>query len=231
LVTLRGSAACEADGPLRARTLEGEARSSSRTPTCAPDASADDETDKALMSAYAAGDASAFDRLYARQKGPLYRYLLRHCGNAGIADELFQDVWVNVIRARASYAPTARFGSWLFTLAHNRIVDHWRASGQASMVTLGDDDETSPAWSALAAPAADEPDARAATSETRARLRSALAALPPLQRDAFLLHQESGMSLAEIAAMTGVGVETVKSRLRYATTRLRAAFPELGERV
>jgi RNA polymerase sigma-70 factor (ECF subfamily) len=182
------------------------------------------------MLAYAAGDASAFDRLYARHKGALYRYVLRHCASAGVADELFQDVWMNVIRARASYLPAARFGSWLFTLAHNRIVDHWRASGQATLVTLDDDDETV-ASSALVSPPHDEPDARASASEASARLRAALAALPPLQRDAFLLHQESGLSLAEIGHLTGVGVETVKSRVRYAVARLRAALPELGEHV
>src|SRR6185503_20773646 len=71
--------------------------------------SADDDADEALMLAYAAGDASAFDRLYARHKGSLYRYMLRHCANAGVADELFQDVWMNVIRVRASYMPSARF--------------------------------------------------------------------------------------------------------------------------
>ncbi len=189
---------------------------------------ADDDADETLMLAYAAGDASAFDRLYARHKGALYRYVLRHCANAAVADELFQDVWMNVIRVRASYLPAARFGSWLFTLAHNRIVDHWRASGQVKMVPLDDDDETV-APSALVSPSRDEPDARASASETSARLRAALAGLPPLQRDAFLLHQESGLSLAEIGHLTGVGVETVKSRVRYAVTRLRAALPGLGE--
>jgi len=190
--------------------------------------SADDDADEALMLAYAAGDASAFDRLYARHKGSLYRYMLRHCANAGVADELFQDVWMNVIRVRASYMPSARFASWLFTLAHNRIVDHWRATGQATIVTLDDDDD---APTSIASPSHDQLDARAAASETSARLRAALAALPPLQRDAFLLHQESELSLAEIGQLTGVGVETVKSRVRYAMARLRAAFPELGEHV
>lgn len=195
-----------------------------------PSEPGDDNADEALMLAYAAGDASAFDRLYARHKGALYRYVLRHCANAGVADELFQDVWMNVIRVRASYVPVARFGSWLFTLAHNRIVDHWRASGQATVVTLDDDDDAT-ASTALVSPSHEQPDARVAARETSVRLRAALAKLPPLQRDAFLLHLESGMSLAEIGQLTGVGVQTVKSRLRYAMTRLRAAFPELGERV
>ena len=84
------------------------------------------------MLAYAAGAANAFDTLYARHKGPVYRYMLRHCGNAGVADELFQDVWMSVVRVRATYAPTAKFTTWLYTLARHRLVDHWRANGRSA---------------------------------------------------------------------------------------------------
>ena len=185
-----------------------------------------DECDEDLMLAYAHGSPAAFDALYARHKGGVYRYLLRHCGNAGIADELFQDIWMSVVRGRDRYAPTARFASWLYTLAHHRIVDHWRASGQAALVPIDVED---PASETVPGPPRDEPEARALHRETAARLRAALAALPPAQRDAFLLQQESGLSLAEIAQLTGVGVETVKSRLRYAVARLRTELPELRE--
>jgi RNA polymerase sigma-70 factor (ECF subfamily) len=186
--------------------------------------------DEDLMLAYARGDAAAFDRLYARHRGGVYRYVLRHCGNAGTADELFQDIWMSVIRARATYTPAARFASWLYTLAHHRIVDHWRASGQATLVAIDGDDPDDAAM-AIAGARRDEPDVRAAQREASGRLHTALAALPLAQRDAFLLHQESGLSLAEIAQLTGVGVETVKSRLRYAISRLRTALPELREGV
>src|ERR1700747_25634 len=93
-------------------------------------------SDEELMLAYAAGDPSAFDALYARHKGGVYRYLARQCRQAGIADELFQDVWMNLIRVRASYAPTAKFTTWLYTLAQHRLVDHWRASGQGTLVWI-----------------------------------------------------------------------------------------------
>lgn len=181
------------------------------------------------MLAYARGSPAAFDDLYARHKGGVYRYLLRHCGNAGIADELFQDVWMSVIRGRDRYAPTARFASWLYTLAHHRIVDHWRTSGQATLVPIDGEDPVSVMIGGVPGSPRDEPEVRALHRETAVRLRAALAALPPAQRDAFLLQQESGLSLAEIAQLTGVGVETVKSRLRYAVARLRAEFPELRE--
>jgi len=177
------------------------------------------------MMAYAAGDAAAFDALYERHKGGVYRYLVRHCGNAGTADELFQDVWMNVIRVRATYEPTAKFTTWLYRIAHNRLIDHWRATGRAEFVSAGSDDDDDP-LDAIAGARIDEPDVRASAREIGARIHQALAALPAAQREAFLLHQEGELELSEIAELTGAGVETVKSRIRYAQAKLRA---ELGD--
>lgn len=190
-----------------------------------------EDTDEALMLSYAAGRAAAFDTLYARHKGGVYRYLLRHCGNAGTADELFQDVWMNAIRARERYAPTAKFTTWLYTLAHHRLVDHWRASGQVKLASIDDDNDeaTRAAVEAMPESRREEPDARMATRQLRDQLHAALAALPAVQRDAFLLQHEGGLSLAEIAALTGVGLETVKSRLRYAVAKLRGELTSLRE--
>ncbi len=189
------------------------------------------DSDEALMLEYGAGRAAAFDVIYARHKGGVYRYLLRHCRNAGIADELFQDVWMNAIRVRATYVPTAKFTTWLYTLARHRLVDHWRASGQAKFTSVDDDGdgEARAIVDALPGAANDEPEARAQARELGAELHAALHALPPEQRDAFLLQHEGGLSLAEIAKLTGVGMETVKSRLRYATAKLRATLGPLRE--
>jgi RNA polymerase sigma-70 factor (ECF subfamily) len=190
----------------------------------------DDSNDEALMLAYAGGDAGAFDALYARHRGGLYRYVLRHVRERGVADELYQDVWMNVVRVRESYEPTAKFATWLYTLAHNRVVDHWRASGRATLVSIDDDRDDTPlaAVEALAGARTDEPQTRAESNETLARIAAALAALPGEQRDAFLLQYEGGLSLAEISTVTGVGEETVKSRLRYASGKLRAALKDLA---
>jgi RNA polymerase sigma-70 factor, ECF subfamily len=184
--------------------------------------------DEDLMLAYAAGDAAAFDTLYARHKGGVYRYLLRQCRQGGVADELFQDVWMNLIRARASYAPTAKFTTWLYRLAHNRLIDHYRATGTVSLVSM-DDEAHGDIVDALPGVAGDQPDVRAENRQLGARLMAAVAALPAAQREAFLLQQEGGLTLAEIAELTGAGVETVKSRLRYASDKLRSELADLYE--
>jgi RNA polymerase sigma factor (sigma-70 family) len=194
-------------------------------------ASADEPSDEELMLAYAAGDAAAFDRLYARHKGGVYRYLLRQSRSNAAAEELFQDVWMSVIRVRASYQPTAKFTTWLYTMAHNRMVDHWRAHGQVTLVSVDNDDDegTRSAVDALPGARADQPEVRSEARALGRRLDSALAGLPPAQRDAFLLHQEGGLALADIATLTGVGIETVKSRLRYALAKLRSELADWHE--
>ena len=135
-----------------------------------------EDSDEALMLSYAAGNGAAFDTLYTRHKGGVYRYLLRHCGNAGIADELFQDVWMNAIRARDRYVPTAKFTTWLYTLAHHRLVDHWRASGQAKFASIDDegDEGTRAAVEALPGSPREEPEARLSTRQLGEQLRTAL---------------------------------------------------------
>ncbi len=211
-----------------ARSVVAAPRAGPHTARAMP-APGPDDADEPLMLAYAAGRAEAFDRLYARHKGPVFRYLVRHCNDARLAEELFQDVWTGVIRGRARYVPTAKFTTWLYTLAHNRLVDHWRARGQLGFVSIDDEGDGDGRDAALALPGArtDEPETRTAAKEVGARIAAALAALPAVQRDAFLLQQEAGMTLAQIAELTGAGEETVKSRLRYATAKLRAALEDL----
>lgn len=181
------------------------------------------------MLAYAAGDAAAFDTLYARHKGGVYRYFLRQCRQGGVADELFQDVWMNLIRARAAYAPTAKFTTWLYRLAHNRLIDHYRASGVVHLVSA-DDETHAQAVAELPGSPSEDPHRRAEARELALRMKEAVAALPAAQREAFLLQHEGDLSLAEIADLTGAGVETVKSRLRYAMNKLRNDLSDLVER-
>jgi RNA polymerase sigma-70 factor (ECF subfamily) len=174
--------------------------------------------DEELMLAYRAGDAAAFDALYARHKGGVFRYLRRQSSNASVAEELFQDVWMRLIDARGRYEPQAKFTTWLYTIAHNRLMDHFRASSRAALVSYDDEDDPPPE------PLADtpRPEETLARKQDAARLLAAIDALPAAQREAFVLQQEGDMSVEEIAVATGVNRETAKSRLRYAMAKLRA---------
>ena len=176
------------------------------------------------MLAYRDGDAGAFDELYRRHKGGLYRYLLRQCRDGGAAEELFQDVWMNLIRARNNYEVSAKFTTYLYRLAHNRLIDHYRKHAHAAVVSLDDGEECE--GDAPVAPQPDEPEAYYDRKQSVERFLSLLAALPEAQREAFVLQQEAGMSVEEIAAATGVERETAKSRLRYAMAKLRQGMSE-----
>ncbi|CAN5139385.1 RNA polymerase sigma factor [soil metagenome] len=172
-----------------------------------------------LMLSYRSGDAKAFETLYGRYRGGLYRYLLRQCGDPEIASDLFQEVWSRVVKARNSYRPTARFNTWLFRIAHNCYVDHYRREQRRP--TAGE-----PGCADWADDPSERPEAQTQDLERAERLLAALDKLPAEQREAFLLREEAGLSLGEIGQATGVGRETAKSRLRYAVQRLRDALTE-----
>ena len=166
------------------------------------------------MLAYRDGNAGAFETLYTRHRGRLYRFVLRSVKVRGAAEELFQEVWIRVIEARSRYTPQAKFTTWLYTIAHNLLTDHWRKKG-LTLVELDEDSH---------APAPDDPARSVEARQALSRFAAALEALPPAQRQAFLLHEEGGLSIAEIAAATGSNEEAAKSRLRYAMNKLREAL-------
>jgi RNA polymerase sigma-70 factor (ECF subfamily) len=177
------------------------------------------------MIAYRDGDGHAFQALYARHRGGLYRFLLRQCGAAALAEELFQDVWLNLIRARLRYTPEARFATYLYRIAHNRLIDHFRRASHRPSVESDDEDDDPIAM--LPADRRDEPDIRMESKAQVERFMALLAGLPDAQREAFVMHEEAGLSVDEIARATGVNAETAKSRLRYAVAKLRRGLREL----
>lgn len=174
------------------------------------------------MLAYAGGDARAFDLLYARYRQSLYRYLFHAARDRALADELFQDVWMRIIAARKRFRKDTGFKRYAFRIAHNRLVDHWRAFDRRREDANGAEAEP-------ATGRADSPEASVEQAQHRAELIAALGQLSRVQREAFLLQQEAGLSLAEIAERSGVGRETVKSRLRYATGKLKTLLKPVTE--
>lgn len=182
-------------------------------------------SDETLMDRYARGDAQAFATLYRRHELRTWRYLERNVGNRAAAEELMQEVWFAVARDAGRYRPTARFTTWLFTIARNRIVDAVRASRpHLSLDELGHEAPT--VVERLTADPGASPLAAAEARDQVQALRQALARLSPEQRDAFLLQLEGNLSVEEVAAITHASFETVKSRLRYARTRLRELLSE-----
>jgi len=191
--------------------------------------------DDQLMLAYAHGDAAAFDVLYARHEGGLFRFVKRLLGArlATQADEVFQDTWVRIISARDSFSPQgATWRTWAFTIAHNLAMDRLRVSGRE--VTLDghatdDDGDAVPALDRgvhgatdlSAHPSAEE---LAFWRAAGRRLLACLDELPAEQRAAFLLHHEDGLTVDALAARLEIGFETVRSRLRYGLQKLRGCM-------
>ena len=194
-----------------------------------------DPSDDALMKAYAAGDAAAFEQLYRRHQTALYRFVRRLLGAklSAQTDEVFQDTWLRVVNARERWQPQgATFRTWLFTLAHHRVIDLLRRSGREISVDAfeGDGDEPwqpdAAAWQHWPAPAGASPQGDELAFWRRAgeKLLDCLEQLPLPQRSAFLLHHDDGLTLDEVARALEVGFETAKTRLRYAMSKLRTCM-------
>ena len=163
-------------------------------------------SDEALMLAYQRGNAAAFECLYRRHKDALFAFLYRSCPQQDKVEELAQEAWMGVVKAAPDYEPRARFRTWLYQIARNRLVDLWRREPRELQFQELPE--------AIAATECDSADHRGE------QLLRAIGQLPAEQRDSLLLQQQ-GFSLADVADITGVAQETVKSRLRYARNQLR----------
>jgi RNA polymerase sigma-70 factor (ECF subfamily) len=174
--------------------------------------------DSALMLRYVDGDRVAFETLYRRHNNGLYRYLLRLSRHPETAEDVFQEVWGKIIKSRANYRPTAKFTTFLYRVAHNCFIDHIRRNKRHTHAQVFEpENQPDPG---------DQPETLTERSLARRRLNAALLDLPDEQRDVFLLHEEAGLNLDEIASITDTNRETTKSRLRYAVNKLRAAIDE-----
>ena len=191
---------------------------------CAPSSEDADET---LMLRYAGGDMGAFDTLYGRHELAVWRFVFRSVKVQAVADDLLQDVWFAVVRNAANYEVKAKFRTWLFTLAHNRLVDHLRTAKNHASLDVSDEDERSLA-DTLVADSGYGPVRQLQSREQAAALIAAVEQLPLEQREAFLLQAEGDLSVQEIAEATGVNFETAKSRLRYARASLRQHLREFA---
>jgi len=186
------------------------------------------------MLAFKSGDARAFSTLVTRHRGSVFNFILRYTNHRQRAEDLLQETWLKVVRSAAEYQPKARFTTWVFTIARNLCVDsarkeHYRKTDSLDAPVAGGDD---PDGRVLGEMVQDHdgasPDRAAHNVRLRPMIENALQSLPDEQREVFLLREYHGVGFKEIAEVTGVNENTVKSRMRYALEGLRRRLAELG---
>ena len=183
-----------------------------------------EDSDEELMSRYSSGDAAAFEILFNRYKDSLYRFLFWRCESQAVAEELAQDVWERVIKASKSIQLNSSFRAYLFRIAKNRVVDHYRKVSPETAIKNDDDDM------GIIARAQDTTQLSAERQsqlvECVEELYLLLEQLPMEQKEIIILREESNMTLEELAISLGEERETLKSRLRYALKKLRKNMSE-----
>lgn len=190
----------------------------------APDP-ADAQADPELVRRYLAGDTTAFARLYDRHDRRCFDFLRRMLAGADEAsvEDLHQEVWIAVARHAASFDEAkARFVTWLFTVARHKVMDHFRRAAGVVHLVADSAEYAGAAIDDIAATAQLEPEQWVSNRQLAAALVGEVQALPFVQRETFVLFAHDGLSLEEVAQITQVGLETAKSRLRYARQTLRA---------
>lgn len=181
-------------------------------------------SDETLLTGYFSGDLSAFTELYERHRGGVFRYILRQLHDNQLAEDLVQDVWGKVISHGKEFNPEAKFSTWLYTIARNRIIDHVRHHNVA--VRAGKDANYSPE-SGQQEFSNDEndrvlnPENKIAMAQQIAAMKSCLQVIPKLQLECFLLKEEGNLTIADISEVVSISFEAAKSRMRYAYRNLR----------
>ncbi len=213
---------------LRGRTRSMELGSVSEPSRAVHRRAASDESEAsgdAAMSRYADGDDKAFGEVHTALWSRLHTFLLRLTRSPSLADDLVQETFLRIHRARGSFAEGARLVPWSYAIARNVYIDHTRSpSTQRERVASGDED-----------PSVDLPTGRDADGEeltiaqdlARA-IDHTLAGLPANQREAFVLLRYEGMSVADAAEVLGVSEGAVKLRAFHAYEALRGALGALG---
>lgn len=191
-------------------------------------------TDEALMLRYQGGDRTAFAILVRRHKAPVYNFILRQIRSNAVAEDLTQDVFVRVVQSAADFRHSARFSTWVYTIARNLCIDQLRKAqlrrhpslDQPSAAGGGEEDGPTLGERVADAHPARTVDRAAIGREMEGHIRKAVEELPEDQREVFLLREVANIPFKDIATMIGVPENTVKSRMRYALERLQRALAE-----
>lgn len=189
------------------------------------------DPDVQCMLAFQNGDAQAFRRLVERHTPGLLNYFHLQSRDQDLAEDCVQEVWTRVFRSRHEYRPEAGFSTWLYAVARNHWIDRYRARARrpAEITLSGGDDREDPAQAAVAGEGGTSPD-RGGTrtplerDEMAEQLATAVAKLPEEMREVFVLASVRELPYSEIAAMLGIPVGTVKSRMFHAMRKMRRSL-------
>ncbi len=183
------------------------------------------DPDIGLMLRVREDDAIAFELLIDRYQAKLIRFMLGWVRNADQAEDLAQDVFLKVYKARKTYVPTAKFTTWLYRIANNVASNHVRDSGIRKEYQLSTSESSESAELKMeniaVAPSGFQPVRRLDRTERSAMVSQALQAIGDRQRTALLLNKFEGMSYQEIAETMGLSTKAVKSLLSRARVNLR----------
>jgi RNA polymerase sigma-70 factor (ECF subfamily) len=185
-------------------------------------------SDESLMVEFVAGDEKAFDVLVHKYETPLLNFLYRYLGDNADAEEVFQEAFIRVYTKRERFDATRKFKTWLYTIALNLARTLLKRRHSAPLVARGDDLGGSQDKIVLEGEAAEEysPERSQETKELGEMVRAAVTTLPQKQREVFMLFQYQGLNYAEIAAILGRPVGTIKSQMHYAVAALREKLKE-----
>lgn len=194
-----------------------------------------DATDEMLMIRYQRGDRQAFATLVSRHARRVYNFVLRQLSDEALAAEVTEETFLRVVQSAAQFKNEARFATWLYSIVRNLCIEHRRGGPRSVRDASTARDERGEAAPPPLSERAPESSARSTaersvvSSQVGASIVRVLEHLPDEQREVFLMREIANLPFDEIALITQVPAETVKSRMRYALYRLRDALSNFEE--
>jgi RNA polymerase sigma-70 factor, ECF subfamily len=195
------------------------------------DSSFPDE-DAGLMMKASGGDLDAYNLLFRKYRKPIYNFILQRVNDREIAEDLFQETFLRIFRAKENYKPDAKFSTFIYLIANNLCITHarkknrWNFVKNFSDLIFKKDDEDSKNIEEQIECNDISPQEAVAGIEVGEKLKEAVGKLPDIHRTTFVLYEINNLSYIEIAEITGANIGTVKSRLNNARKKLRELLGE-----
>ena len=177
---------------------------------------------------FLAGNMNGFNNLYIRYERQLFFYIKSMVYSRETAEDIFQEVWLQVIKKLPKFSFKGVFRNWLYTIAHHKTIDFIRKSGKEKTVSISQKltDEAGLTYEDILEDKAPDIISQLTAKELEKKLEEIVKELPDLQREVFLLRCDAGMKFKEIAKLTKVSLNTVLGRMHYALKKVRAIIDE-----